>query len=121
MDVQGVDGCTSDEAALLQARVEAVFPDCYLSGLAHNANLQGAMVLEFELESGGATARPRVAIDVLENERVRDCALAAVERMSIPRGVDAEPATVRSRVRFALSEHCRFAPVQPSGATLAGA
>lgn len=105
MDVQSVDGCTSDEAALLQSTVEAIFPDCYLSGLAHNANLQGAMVLEFELESSGATTRPRVAIDVLENERVRDCVLAAVERMSIPRRSDAEPAAVRSRVRFALSEH----------------
>lgn len=104
VEFEGGGGCHSDEMAVLGATLEALFTECYLAGLDRNAGLRGALVFGFDLDARGRASDPEIEIDVLDDERVRDCALAVLDRVAIYRDADAVPGHVRTRVRFARQE-----------------
>lgn len=104
MELEGAEGCTSRDAAVLSASVEGVLTECYVTGLGRNASLRGALVLSFDLTANGHAQSPRVQIDALDDEFVRDCAMAALDRLTMVRDDDADPLEIRASVRFTPGE-----------------
>ncbi len=103
-DVGDRTGATSAEQSILQASIEGVFTECYVTGLARNASLQGALVLAFSVDEEGRAHDPEIQIDALNDLWVTDCTLASLDRMTVPLSDATGEFEVRASVRFSRQE-----------------
>lgn len=81
LDVVGGDAIEDLDLEMLRYAAETVLLECYVRGLESNAQLRGALVLEFDVGGLESVVAPEVAIDALGSREVAACAVDAVSGM----------------------------------------
>jgi hypothetical protein len=100
----GSASMTEAEAVMITLFAELVLGECYFDAKMSNAALEGAVVVNFELDSGGRMNGSELVIDALRSERFRECALQAFASSVIPRVQSAPVLDTRMTVIFASDE-----------------
>jgi hypothetical protein len=100
----GSASMTEAEAVMLTLFAELVLGECYFDAKMSNAALEGAVVVNFELDGRGLMNESELVIDALRSERFRECALDAFATSMIPRVPSAPVLDTRMTVIFASDE-----------------
>ena len=97
----------------VRSAVEARAQDlevCYQQALKSNPALDGSLVADIELASGGAPREVRVAVDSLQDEALSTCVRGVLARTTFPRG----------EARAAIPIHFRLEEPAASGGSGSG-
>lgn len=99
IEVTGTRGCEADEATVVQTTLETLWIDCYVRALASNTRLQGALVVEFDVDDAGRVGGFEITTDMLQNDVVTSCAEDVMRSLRLSAASD-EPWLVRTTVMF---------------------
>lgn len=96
--LEGEGNGLGDDVEVVQLALESRLTECYLSGLAANARLQGAIVVGFEMDVEGRFHNPQLQIDAVGCSLVTSCAMRELARVQVPRTAPGGPLLIRATV-----------------------